>query len=312
MVSYSPSGGRKGVSVSTSSMRSSPDTCQPLRISTTSGVSSSCSSRTSPTISSIRSSRVTMPAVPPYSSTTSAVCSPLARSCVITASPSRVDGTVGAGWTRDASLVMRPVCSRYLEDLLDVHDPDRFVEVAVDDREAGVAGFRCLFHQVGDGVVGLQHLDLRTRRHQLLGGAGAEPQRTVDQRGGSEIERSTPGRIPYQRDQFLRRARRPQLFGRFDAQSSQDPVGSSVGQLDQRGGGDREQQLWSGDDARRREWLCDSEVLRHEFAEHHRRRGGDQQRHAPARDRLRRLWSATARRTPVSVAARAAARPGSR
>ena len=93
MVSYSPSGrpeaGRLGAP---RRCAAAPRPASRRRPRTTSGVASSCSSRTSPTISSIRSSTVTMPAVPPYSSTTSAVCRPLARISVITASPSRVDG----------------------------------------------------------------------------------------------------------------------------------------------------------------------------------------------------------------------------
>ncbi|SKV37510.1 Uncharacterised protein [Mycobacteroides abscessus subsp. abscessus] len=87
-------------------MRSSPETTQPPPDDTTSGVASSCSSRTSPTISSIMSSTVTSPAVPPYSSTTSAVCMPLARTCSMTASPSSVDGTTATGRARLASVVV--------------------------------------------------------------------------------------------------------------------------------------------------------------------------------------------------------------
>ena len=88
-------------------------------------LASSCSSRMSPTISSITSSTVTMPAVPPYSSTTSAVCRPLARSCAITSSPSRVDGTLATGCARLASRVSLRCSRRHFEDLFDVHDARR-------------------------------------------------------------------------------------------------------------------------------------------------------------------------------------------
>ena len=116
-------GARNPVASATSSMRSSPDTCQPSPgLRRTSACASSCSSRMSPTISSITSSTVTMPAVPPYSSTTSAVCRPLARSCAITSSPSRVDGTLATGCARPASRVRWPFVGRHLEDLLDVDD----------------------------------------------------------------------------------------------------------------------------------------------------------------------------------------------
>src|SRR4051794_24059522 len=80
-------------------------------------------------------------------------------------------------------LGVRAVGPRYLEDLFDVDDADGLVEVALDDRESGVARLHGLVDQVCDGVVGLQRLDLRAGRHQLLGGAGAESQRAVHQRG---------------------------------------------------------------------------------------------------------------------------------
>ncbi len=44
-----------------------------------------------------------MPAVPPYSSTTSAVCRPLARIWAINASPSSVEGTLATGSATRAS-----------------------------------------------------------------------------------------------------------------------------------------------------------------------------------------------------------------
>ena len=155
----------------TSSMRSRPDTCQPLPACTTSGVASSCSSRTSPTISSIRSSTVTMPAVPPYSSTTSAVCRPLARICAITASPSSVDGTTGTGCASDASGCRPRSPGGTAKTCLTCTIPTVSSRSPVDDREPGEAGLGRRGHQVGDGVVGLQRHDLRPRRHQLLGGA---------------------------------------------------------------------------------------------------------------------------------------------
>ncbi len=142
MVSYSPSGARNrclGVDL--------VDAQQPRHLpavagsATTSGVASSCSSRTSPTISSIRSSTVTMPAVPPYSSTTSAVCRPLARICVITASPSSVDGTSATGSASVGQLGGGAVARRAPSNTcLTCTMPIGLVEIAVDDREAGEAG----------------------------------------------------------------------------------------------------------------------------------------------------------------------------
>ena len=59
----------------------------------TSGGAESCSSATSPTISSIRSSKVTIPAVPPYSSSTMAICRLALRSCTSSVSKCTVSGT---------------------------------------------------------------------------------------------------------------------------------------------------------------------------------------------------------------------------
>ena len=51
-------------------------------------------------------------------------------------------------------------------------------------REPRVPGLADLLQQVADGVLGGQRFDFGPRRHELLGGAGAELQRPVDQRGG--------------------------------------------------------------------------------------------------------------------------------
>ncbi len=70
-VSYGPSSGTVTLARSSSSSgRSSPGKVSHPRLRTTSMRARSCSSDTSPTISSTRSSSVTTPAVPPYSSTT--------------------------------------------------------------------------------------------------------------------------------------------------------------------------------------------------------------------------------------------------
>ena len=106
---------------------------------------------------------------------------PLARIWAITASPSSVDGTRRTGCARSPAGPW-PLVRRHLEDLLDVHHADGLVEVALDDGEPGVAGLHRLGHQVGDGVVGVQRLDLGARRHQLLGGPRAELQRAIHQR----------------------------------------------------------------------------------------------------------------------------------
>ena len=53
-----------------------------------------------------------------------------------------------------------PLGVRDLEDLLEVHHPDGFIEVAAGDGEARVPGLANLLQQVGDGVVELQRFDL--------------------------------------------------------------------------------------------------------------------------------------------------------
>ena len=145
-----------------------------------------------------------MPAVPPYSSTTSTVCSPLARTWAITSSPSSVDGTTGTGDGQAGEAGPRPIVRRHLEDLFDVDQSDRLVQVALDDREARVAGLHRHHDQVGDVLVGLQRLDLGPRRHQLLGGSRPELQRAVHERRRDRIEGTAARGVAHQRAELLR------------------------------------------------------------------------------------------------------------
>ena len=76
------------------------NTNDPLPSSMTGSVSTSYSSRISPTISSRRSSSVTSPAVPPYSSTTIAICTCLRWNSFSSSGMRFVSGTKATGRTR--------------------------------------------------------------------------------------------------------------------------------------------------------------------------------------------------------------------
>ncbi len=171
----------------------------------------------------------------------------------------------------------RPLVRRHLEDLFDVHQPDRLVQVALDDREAGVAGLHRHHHQVGNVLVGLQRLDLGSRRHQLLGRSGPELQRAVHQSRRDRIEGAAARGVADQRAELLRRPGRSQLLGRLDAEPAQNPVGGAVRQLDHRGEKHREQHLRPGHQACGLQRLGHRKVLGNQLAEDHRHRRGDQQ-----------------------------------
>jgi hypothetical protein len=169
-----------------------------------------------------------------------------------------------------------PHLGGYREHLLDVHDADGLVEVPVDHGEPGEAGLGGRGDQIGDGVVGLQHLDLGARSHEFLGDAGAELQRAVDQGSGGLVEGAAFGGVAHQRPEFLRGARRAQFLGRLDADAAQDPVRGAVGGLDQRCHRGREHQLESRGGSGRRQRPGNGQVLGDQLAEHHRQRRGDQ------------------------------------
>ena len=104
-----------------------------------------------------------MPAVPPYSSTTTAICSPDAAQL----REQRVAvERLGHGRHRLHQPAQRhPVAfgRRHPEGLLDVHDAQHDVRVAVLHREPGEAGVPGPGHQVVDGVVGRPAISTRTR-----------------------------------------------------------------------------------------------------------------------------------------------------
>ncbi len=152
-------------------------------------------------------------------------------------SPRRRPGVRGHGRHRHRQPRQRgggAALDGHLEDLLDVHHADGLVQVAVDDREARVAGADGGVQQIGDGV--LQSPAIRSwtagssapRRNARRTAASGRPGRRC-RRPATAARRGT-----HQRHQFLRGARRAQFLGRFDAHPAQDPVGGAVGGLDHR------------------------------------------------------------------------------
>ena len=165
-------GTAKPVASLTSSVRSSPETSQASRPDGRTPVGGSCGRArrwTSPTISSRTSSRVTIPATPPYSSTTTASCRPEPRSVVISASPSRDCGTVGTGRHVLAQRGGGAGRRGHGEGLLDVDDAEDGVGVVGADGEAGDAGAAGVGDEVGEGVVGGEGQHPGARGHEVLG-----------------------------------------------------------------------------------------------------------------------------------------------
>lgn len=110
-VSYGPPGSRTAVCAWNSSRLTSPSTSTSPAITRTASPLSSYSSRMSPTSSSTRSSSVTMPSVPPYSSTTMARWWPSSRISASVASTRLLAGTSLTGRIGTTSLIgsSRPV-----------------------------------------------------------------------------------------------------------------------------------------------------------------------------------------------------------
>jgi hypothetical protein len=75
----------------------------------------------------------------------------------------------GDGLGDIGKLCSAALAGQHFEDLLDVDKADGFVKVTADDGKPGVAALHRGGHQIGDGVVGFEHLDLGARCHQLFG-----------------------------------------------------------------------------------------------------------------------------------------------
>ncbi len=140
----------------------------PWPSSTMRSTSTSYSSRISPTISSSRSSTVTSPAVPPYSSTTIAICSRLRWNSFSRSGTRLVSGTKCAGRMNGAigpvSAGARP---QLLQQVLDEQDADDVVERLVEDRQARVLLLAEQRQQLLDGRGVVDRDDVGPRRHDL-------------------------------------------------------------------------------------------------------------------------------------------------
>ncbi len=124
----------------------------------------------SPTISSSRSSMVTNPAVPPYSSSTTARCTFSRFISASTSSTSRVPGTKSGGSHHRANggPGLLPHRGEYV---LGVHHAGDIVEGF---SVHGIAGAARLGHHVGGGLDG----ELLLQRHHLGAGASSLPARS--------------------------------------------------------------------------------------------------------------------------------------
>ena len=137
-VSYGPSGSRSPVCSNRSSRLSSPSTSAGPPGRAGAAPTSSYSSRISPISSSMRSSRVTIPSVPPYSSSTIARWCPSRR---ISDSAESTFLVPGSRFTSRASAAdgRRPAAGHVrVEQVADVHEADHVVGVAPVDRVARV------------------------------------------------------------------------------------------------------------------------------------------------------------------------------
>ena len=122
----------------TSSMSTLPlKTNRPPPSSTIGSDSTSYSSRISPTISSSRSSMVTSPAVPPYSSTTIAICVCCRWNCFSSSGTRLLSGTTTAG--RSSGVIGRASSAALERDqILHEHEARDVVEALLEDREPRV------------------------------------------------------------------------------------------------------------------------------------------------------------------------------
>ena len=128
--------------------------------------STSYSSRMSPMSSSTRSSRVTMPSVPPYSSTTTARCMPSWRMIETAGSTSLVPGSISTG--RQTSRTSRSGSAAGAEQVAHVQDAEHVVEALAGDRVARVGQVADLRRGLGQGEVAGDEGDVGARTHHLL------------------------------------------------------------------------------------------------------------------------------------------------
>ena len=256
----------------------------------------SCSSRTSPTSSSTMSSRVTTPAVPPYSSTTTAMgCSLRSRSS--SGCTGSVSGTSSGGTAIRPTGVRSRSCGGHREGVLEVDHADDLVDALPVDGEAGEAG--------GPGEVERRprrwptdcRALTRTRGVITCCAVSSPSDRVRTKRSAVSCSRA-PARAEW-------RARETSSPGvRAEASSSagstpssaDQPVGDRVEQPAMTGRKSAgEDVLRAGDEAGDLQRPGDRPVLGHEFADHHLDGGGEQHADRPRRRRGRRRRAARSR-----------------
>ena len=155
----------------------------------------------SPTMVSTRSSIVTSPSMPPYSSTTSARCIRAWRICSSRSSTGICGATIsGRRSTCSSRNCLRP--ADIAEHVLDVDHAHDVVELAAIDRQAGMALAADQRDRLLEGAVGGDRHDVGARHHHVVGRGAAQPQHVGDQR-------------PLLAVQLGRRAGRLRRLGRF-------------------------------------------------------------------------------------------------
>ena len=181
-VSQAPSGRLASASSLTSSTgrraltRSSPESSR-----STGGSSTSNSSTISPTSSSMRSSRVTSPAMPPYSSTTTAWWNLSACISRIRSDTRLVSGTKWAArrWARTG--VGALALSHRPDHVLRVGDADHIVDLLIDGRHPAVADLQRPLQDGLDRLVGIDGHHVGAGHHHLPYHGVAELDDGVDQ-----------------------------------------------------------------------------------------------------------------------------------
>ena len=145
------------------------------------GDSRSYSSVISPTISSRMSSIVTSPAVPPYSSMTTATCTCLACISRSSSSTGFDSGMKYAGrMTSSTFSVAVLVLVDPAGEVLEVGDAEDVVLVLTDDRDAGEAAAQRERQRLPHGLAALDPDHVGARHHDLAGEGVAELEDGVD------------------------------------------------------------------------------------------------------------------------------------
>ncbi len=183
-------------------------------------------------ISSMRSSVVTMPAVPPYSSMTTHISMPSARMRSMSASPSSVTGTGRRGRARAATVVVDCSSGATVKACLMCTTPmrsSRSPSSTTGNRECPVAE---------QAMTRSRTLASRSRHSTVTRGvirssAVSSPNRSERfTRSRCPRRWSLPRRVAHQRRQLLRRTPGAELFGRLDTEAADHPVGRAVEAVD--------------------------------------------------------------------------------